>query len=308
MAQTKPRIIVSNTDTVVLNQWYLRPVFAEYFDIIDYEPGQQYNPQQHCVMTNSNFESTWFAPLIEAGCKLIVDNLIEWQVSDIMAERYRDRAHVWSVKHFMWINEYYNWITHGYQTYKPCKQYTHRALLNIRQLKPHRQQLLTTLEPVLDQLLYSVIDQGRYLPNDLPESDGQFQRYFNPEWYDSTYFTIVTETVTYSKYPVKISEKSFKPIAFYHPFLMFGQTGTLAYLRELGFESFDNLFDESYDLEQDQSTRLTMILKNIQNFQEQDYNDVTWQKLRHNHNLFFNADKIQQLLVNDVVNPLLEDV
>ena len=308
MDQIKPRILVNDQDRVVLNQHYLRPIFANYFDIVDYDPAQSYNAKEYCVMTNSNFVNTWYTDLVNSGSRLIVDNLIEWQVSDILAERYKGQAYVWSAKNYMWINEYYLWITQGYQNYQPNKQYTHRAFLAIRQLKPHRRQLLAALEPVLDQLLYSVIDLGRRLPNDLEESEGIFQRYFTPEWYDSTYFTIVSETVTYSKYPVKVSEKTFKPISFYHPFVVFGQTGTLAYLHELGFETFENLFDESYDTVEDQPTRLAQIVDNVQNFKEQAYDKLTGEKLRHNHNLFYNADRVQQMFIDNIITPILDYV
>ena len=134
------------------------------------------------------------------------------------------------------------------------------------------------------------------------------QRYFNPAWYDSTHFSIVSETTTYSKYSLHVTEKTFKPISFYHPFVVFGQTGTLAYLHELGFETFENLFDESYDTVEDQPTRLAQIVDNVQNFKEQAYDKLTREKLRHNHNLFYNADRVQQMLVTDVVNPLLDYV
>ena len=89
---------------------------------------------------------------------------------------------------------------------------------------------------------------------------------------------------------------------------MFGQTGTLAYLHELGFETFENLFDESYDLVEDQPTRLARIVDNVQNFKETAYDPLTLAKLEHNHNLFYNTQRVEQMLIADVVNPILDYV
>jgi|688.fasta_scaffold154741_2 hypothetical protein len=57
---------------------------------------------------------------------------------------------------------------------------------------------------------------------------------------------IITETVF--DYPhVFISEKTLRPIALKTAFVMFGAAGTLKYLKEHGFKTFDNFWDESYD-------------------------------------------------------------
>lgn len=298
-------------DIVLGHREYLLPMLNKYFEFIPYDSTATYNAADYAVMTNSinrYVENPWYTQLVNDGAKLIVDNTWEYHKHTEMQDLYKGIAYVCSSKKYFWINEYYIHCQAAYNSYQPNKNYTHLALLPIRQLKPHRRQLLTALGSNLDRLMYSTVEQGRHLPNDLLESQGLFQRYFNPDWYNNTYFSIVSETTTYSKYQLHITEKTFKPLAYYHPFVVFGQTGTLAYLHELGFETFENLFDESYDTVEDQATRLSMIVDNVNNFKETAYDSLTQHKLKHNYNLFYNTDKIEQMLVTEIVNPILEYV
>jgi hypothetical protein len=57
---------------------------------------------------------------------------------------------------------------------------------------------------------------------------------------------VITETV-YDDRRIHITEKTFKPIVLQQPFLMIGNRGSLKYLRDYGFQTFGNLWDESYD-------------------------------------------------------------
>ena len=308
MAQVKPKILINAADRVTFHNEYLRATVEEYFDIVDYDPEQDYSAGEYVVMTHSGFTHTWYRNLVDSGAKLIYDAFWEHHVSDQLTEQYQGSALVAAAKNYFWINEYYTNQQAQSTGYQPHRQYQHLALLPIRQLKPHRQQLLTALGNTLDQIVYSIVEQGRYLPNDIQPNEGAFDRYFNPAWYDSTYFSIVSETTTYSKYLLHITEKTFKPIAYQHPYIVFGQTGTLAYLHELGFESFENLFDESYDAVEDQQIRLRLIVDNVNNFKLEPYDQLTLNKLEHNHHLFYNASRVKSMLVTYIINPILEYV
>ena len=55
-----------------------------------------------------------------------------------------------------------------------------------------------------------------------------------------TYFSVVTETGG-------LSEKTYKLFFYTHPFIIIGAKGLLKELHELGYKTFDMLFDESYD-------------------------------------------------------------
>ena len=71
---------------------------------------------------------------------------------------------------------------------------------------------------------------------------GQGKNFF----YEDTFCSIVTETYSGEKYP-QLSEKTFKPLAFYHPFLLDSAAGGLKLLQDLGFKTFSDWWDEDYD-------------------------------------------------------------
>jgi hypothetical protein len=61
---------------------------------------------------------------------------------------------------------------------------------------------------------------------------------------------------------VFISEKTFRALAFPRPFIIVGQKGLLKSLKKLGFKTFENIFDESYDNIENNEERFNKI-KNI---------------------------------------------
>lgn len=60
-----------------------------------------------------------------------------------------------------------------------------------------------------------------------------------------------------------LSQISFKGIATKRPFIILGVPGTIKYLQDLGFKTFNKWWDESYDLESDFETRTDMIISLI---------------------------------------------
>ncbi len=113
-------------------------------------------------------------------------------------------------------------------------------------------------------------------------------------WFADSYFYISNETCFSNNWPYSelfITEKTFKPIVHQMPFIIAGSAGTLKYLRSVGYETFPELFDESYDEEVDSNKRIQMIIKQIQracndpHIHKKIYN--MQDKLRHNRNIFF---------------------
>ena len=84
------------------------------------------------------------------------------------------------------------------------------------------------------------------------------------ELYTSTYVHLTTETRFEHGETPFISEKTWRPIINLQPFIMIGNVGTLKYLRELGFKTFNGYIDESYDNEFDPVVRFSMIEKEIE--------------------------------------------
>jgi hypothetical protein len=62
-----------------------------------------------------------------------------------------------------------------------------------------------------------------------------------------------------------LTEKTFKPMSLQMPFIVIGQPGTLARLKDLGYKTFEDFWDESYDQELDPLIRIKMICDLVEN-------------------------------------------
>ena len=130
------------------------------------------------------------------------------------------------------------------------------------------------------------------------------QRYFNPNWYNKTCFSLVVESLVHGT--DFITEKTFKPIAFKHPFMVFGQIDTLSNLHKLGFETFNNLFDESYDKISDVNKKIDKLIENIDNYSNRPFDSYTLSKLNHNYNLFYNTELVLSKFKEEIIHPIIE--
>jgi hypothetical protein len=93
--------------------------------------------------------------------------------------------------------------------------------------------------------------------------------------YQDTYFSVVTETNGVRWPPLgacwggltgagrMLSEKTFKPIAQRHPFILVSIAKSLEALRSIGYRTFSPWIDERYDDEEDDATRMIMIMTEI---------------------------------------------
>lgn len=75
---------------------------------------------------------------------------------------------------------------------------------------------------------------------------GSFERDLYHQETRDTWVSIVSEA-SYAENTCFISEKTFKPIAARHPFIMCGNKHSLRYLKNLGYKTFDGFIDETYD-------------------------------------------------------------
>lgn len=83
--------------------------------------------------------------------------------------------------------------------------------------------------------------------------------------YLDTFFHIVGETIYYqddcpSGY---VSEKTFKPMAHFQPFIFAGPSRVLQHLKDIGFKTFHPFIDETYDTIDDDNLRMREIEKQI---------------------------------------------
>ena len=77
--------------------------------------------------------------------------------------------------------------------------------------------------------------------------------------YQQAFLQVVSETVC--NYPSTfISEKTIKPIVNKRPFVIVGPVGSLARLQLLGFKTFSDFWDESYDVIDSFEDRITAVV------------------------------------------------
>lgn len=79
------------------------------------------------------------------------------------------------------------------------------------------------------------------------------------EDYASAGIEVVLETL-FDDSRLHLTEKSLRPIACGKPFMLMATAGSLAYLRQYGFETFQDLIDERYDTIQDPRQRLLAVI------------------------------------------------
>jgi hypothetical protein len=101
---------------------------------------------------------------------------------------------------------------------------------------------------------------------------------------------LVTET-NFREHNVSLTEKSFKPLKEKHPFIIVGSAYSLQSLRDLGFQTFNDFWDESYDLQHNHYKRMAAIVDLCLEISKWDINKVLEFRrkvkpiLEHNFNL-----------------------
>jgi hypothetical protein len=125
------------------------------------------------------------------------------------------------------------------------------------------------------------------------------------ELFQSALVHVVTETIYYSK-KLHLTEKIFRPIVLYRPFILAGAAGNLAYLKRYGFETFSRWWDESYDQETNNEQRLVKIaniIEQLSTLSTQDLQDMYQEMLpvlEHNFQHFYG--KFKQIIVTEMLD------
>ena len=76
--------------------------------------------------------------------------------------------------------------------------------------------------------------------------------------YENSLINIASETFFFDKF-IHITEKTYKPIAFMQPFILVGSFKSLQHIKDMGFKTFGEFWNEDYDLEEDNEKRMKMI-------------------------------------------------
>lgn len=136
-------------------------------------------------------------------------------------------------------------------------------------------------------------------------------------FYTQSLASVVNETYIDQNHDAFLTEKIFKPIAHGHPFLLFSSAGALKLLQDLGFNTFSDVFDESYDSIEHPQLRFEQLLREILRvcaLPAGEINSIYKKiipKLAHNQHFFFNEfasaydQNIQQAVdqIHAIVNP-----
>jgi hypothetical protein len=289
---------------------HLESLWDQHFIREPVDFNKQYDSASYIITINHlQKDDTWYQEYLNRGFRLIIDNL--WDNHTETSSIINDTTLTLRAPNWAWFNEAFNYIDLGYDklTIDACP--TNFFLMLMRLKRMHRDQLLLCVNSYLADSLYSYTSQGIMMKDDTIINGDVEQRYINPHWYKSTAFSLVAESVT--TLPTYMSEKTFKPIAFEHPFVVWGSPGTLAYLHKSGFETFEHAIDESYDTMINNKQRLDSIIKVVDDLFNEFKNGKTLfddirskEKIKHNRSHFYNRDLLLTMFAQEVINPILE--
>jgi len=110
----------------------------------------------------------------------------------------------------------------------------------------------------------------------------------DPSIYNDSWYSLAVETNKHNDVWM-FSEKEAKPIMAKRLFAMVGGAGQIVALKKLGFESFGEVFDESFDDESDEDKRFKKLMDSMQHLAQEDPAKV-YEKIKpileHNYNHF----------------------
>ena len=111
-------------------------------------------------------------------------------------------------------------------------------------------------------------------------------------FYENSYFSVITETLYYPHHAVPnqnyigqvpafiglfLTEKTYKPIAMKHPFILLAPQYSLRALRERGYKTFSPFIDESYDEIENDNLRLLAVVEEVKRLSQSDLVEFTYQ-------------------------------
>jgi hypothetical protein len=116
--------------------------------------------------------------------------------------------------------------------------------------------------PIHDKSTLDAMSSVSYKETFCNFSDNTDVQSCNAELHQTAFLHVVTETVF--DYPHNsYGEKTWKPIVNLRPFVLVSVPNALQELKDMGFKTFDNWWDESYDRVVDPLQRINSIVKII---------------------------------------------
>lgn len=173
----------------------------------------------------------------------------------------------------------------------------HKIVSTYQNLGPGRLQEIglweSDIEQFDDNLVTRFTDHVQYHGQQLA-----LARILPIEIYNQTAYSIVAETGTDNRYCF-FTEKTAKPILARRLFVIFSSRGFLKNLHTLGYRTFGNVIDESYDLIYNDYERWRAAFEQVQRLCNMDQQQV-FKKIasvvEHNYDLLMNTNWIQHML------------
>ncbi len=321
---SKQKLLYREQDYANFLCGWIRPIVDRHFELVPFEPGRSYS-NDHAIYTtyqqdfyNQN-RSAWFRDLEFRGHRVIIDHLLDGDV-DMPSEPDGARLTIRS-PHWMWYSTAMRASCDGYDRYRPNTGLTHDFLMLMNKQRAHRDRMAQALTPQLTTARWSYVERDRPLDDPTERSGPVFwEFYMNPQWYDSTRFSVIVESwmrsdawfrsPTGRNYKTEVSEKIYKPLAWFHPFVLAGSIDTLKFIRSQGFETFDHLWSESYDTVTVDNDRLEAVIDLVKDVVPQHnrhsgaWDAVTQEKLRHNHHRFFDLSLVIERFETEILDEI----
>jgi hypothetical protein len=268
------------------------------------------NPQKIKIHTlpYSHFESDVFSEILHLGWEnnplKTFEEHLDYKINNIDNIKLYNNLNKKAREHRVWFF---------------VKLYEHnlleKGLISMNKFPPHQrnfcdieidQNLFTEVQNILPYDLYGksneILDTGYYI-----------RRIYEKPHLDSWLSVISEAQYEDSQGTVFLSEKMFKPISCYHPFIVLGNKNSLYEMKKLGYQTFSKWIDEGYDTLSD-SERMKAIIESIKQFDKEkdklsiykDMKDV----LIHNYKVLeYNASKkpphafdvVQKIFTEDVI-------
>jgi hypothetical protein len=131
---------------------------------------------------------------------------------------------------------------------------------------------------------------------------------YEPSDFVNTELSVILETV-FDDARIHLTEKTLKPIACGHPFILAAGPGALEYIRSYGFRTFAPWIDESYDQETDSMKRLKKIIESMKKIQllqgpELEQFSIAVKSIAEYNKLHFFSDEFFHFLQTELKNNL----
>lgn len=300
------------------SKWYINNLpNCEYFDPSIRYPADAVFLYDHYLSTRS-----YIMDHLEQGHRIILDNKTENKISNFAIEsleKYKDQIlylksgtnantqQICNVPFWFGTSEQVGMI--NMRDYQPKINHTHRFLMKIRKRTPPRNQLFEQITPLLHNALYSDITYNKFLPGESAPPGFAEQRFINPEWYNNTAVSLVVESMQQSSTSLFVTEKTVKPLIMLHPFVLFAQPGVLKLLQQWKFNTFADLWDESYDSLTDLTSRIAAIDEILKTFDPACIlQPWVQQQLEYNRAWFWDSSRTQKHNQTYIIDPILKFV